>query len=453
MIRSCVLVFGRAPVAGRVKTRLAAIAGESVAVQAYRRLLAGALAAAAQLENSDFQFWSAEAGGEELLHPLLAPYPQCVLKQQRQGDLGVRMASALAEAAQSLADEDCLLLVGSDVPALRVEHLRQAQTALHESDLIFGPAADGGYYLIAMRAALARKDEKLQSLFDNVAWSQSATLDHQEQRAASLGLRTARTALLADLDVAADLIAARSIDEQAWRDLAPDIRVILPCLNERANLPAVLAPLLACGLFREIIVADNGSSDGSDLLAIELGARVTHCAERGYGAACLTALADIRQRGGCDWVVFCDADGADDPALLGPLLQPLWSGEYDFALIARDVQLSEAGALMPHARFGNWLACSLSALFFGRRFLDLGPFRALRWEALEQLRMDDRNYGWTLQMQLRAQRAGLRIVEIPAAYRRRRAGKSKVTSTLRGSVRAGLVILWTILRERFAAVR
>lgn len=444
------LLFVRPPRIGEVKTRLAAVVGDSIALAVYRRLLRQSMQAAGRMPGAVVELWSATEDHEGLLAALAdeAGLQSDGIFVQTGGGLGDRMAGALHDAANRCAeDQTAIVLVGSDIPAIDEAVLSQAARRLDAVDVVLGPAADGGYYLAAMKAALARDAEGLAQMFQGIPWSTAETLQRQERRLSELGYRSARADVLADLDTARDLAHAARSQAANFGEFLPDIRAVLPVWNEAQNLPYVLPPLFESGLFQEIIVADNGSDDGSERVAADLGARVTRCVERGYGAACLTALADIRARGGCDIVLFCDGDGADDPAQLELLLGPLWRGDADFSLIARDPRLSEPGALLPHAQFGNALAGFLMRAVFGHRFADLGPFRALRWSALESLQMDDRNYGWTIQMQIRAVLAGLRIVEIPARYRRRHSGKSKVSASLSGSLRAGWVILRSIYSE------
>jgi glycosyltransferase involved in cell wall biosynthesis len=218
------------------------------------------------------------------------------------------------------------------------------------------------------------------------------------------------------------------------------IGVIIPVLNEAGALPTVLAALPPV---TAVIVADGGSTDGSQALARALGARVVDVPGRGYGRACLAALAAMPE---VDIVVFVDGDAADDltdfPALVGPIL----SGDKDLMLVSRAAGTPERGALTPQQVFGNWLACALIRLVWRVRFTDLGPFRAISANALRRLGMRDQSYGWTVEMQVAAARAGLRCGEIPGRYRRR-IGTSKVSGTLAGSVKAGATILWVIARE------
>jgi glycosyltransferase involved in cell wall biosynthesis len=222
------------------------------------------------------------------------------------------------------------------------------------------------------------------------------------------------------------------------------VDVVIPALDEEGALPGVLAELRG---IRRVIVADNGSRDRTREVARQAGAVVVEEAHRGYGAACLRALAECR-RDPPEVVVFLDADGSDDPAELPRLLQPIERDQADLVLGSRVLLGShlEPGALSPQARAGNLVATTMIRLLYGVRFTDLGPFRAARWAALESLQMRDRDWGWTAEMQVKAVRRGLRVVEVPASWRRRRAGRSKISGTVRGVVGAGYKILTTIAR-------
>ncbi|MCA9729599.1 MAG: glycosyltransferase family 2 protein, partial [Candidatus Eisenbacteria bacterium] len=168
---------------------------------------------------------------------------------------------------------------------------------------------------------------------------------------------------------------------------------------------------------------------------------------RGYGSACLAALRWCAEQPNAPRVVvFVDGDGADDPGEIPDLIAPIEVGRADLVIGSRARGEREPGALLPQARFGNWIACAWIRLVTGVRFTDLGPFRAITWSALERIAMTDPNYGWTVEMQLKAARAGLRCHEVPVRYRRRRGGASKVTGTVRGVVLASAKILWSLAR-------
>ena len=228
------------------------------------------------------------------------------------------------------------------------------------------------------------------------------------------------------------------------------IAVVIPALDEEHPLPGVISALPRAGdgwTLDEIVVADNGSTDRTAQVARAAGASVVSEPRRGYGAACLAALAHLRGRPP-DVVAFIDADGSDDPADLAALLAPIVACRADLVIGSRALGEREAGALTPVQAFGNALATRLLGLLYAGRFTDLGPFRAVRWEPLERLSMRDRDYGWTVEMQARALRAGLACAEVPVRYRRRRLGRSKVAGTLRGVIGAGWKILFTIARVR-----
>lgn len=225
-------------------------------------------------------------------------------------------------------------------------------------------------------------------------------------------------------------------------DGTPPVAVIIPVLNEAAALPKVLAGIPPW--VRHVIVADNGSSDGSAEIARAGGAIVVSEPRRGYGSACLKAIAALPDEVGI--VVFMDGDASDDAADMAALVAPIARGEADLVLGSRVMGQREKGSLTPQQIFGNALACSLIRMFWGVRFTDLGPFRAIGRQALARLKMADPDYGWTVEMQVRAAKEGLVCREIPARYRRR-IGTSKVSGTVRGVVNAGTKILYVIGRE------
>ncbi|HZE20027.1 MAG TPA: glycosyltransferase family 2 protein [Candidatus Angelobacter sp.] len=221
------------------------------------------------------------------------------------------------------------------------------------------------------------------------------------------------------------------------------VDAVIPALNEEESLGSVLDSIPR-PLIRHVVVADNGSTDATARIAGDRGAIVVTEKHRGYGAACLRAL-DALAQDPPDIVLFLDADGSDDPSEAAAVLAPIVDGRADLVVGSRVLGRSDPGALTPHARFGNALATRLLALLYGARYTDLGPFRAIRYEALLRLRMRDRDFGWTVEMQIKAARQGLRHAEVPVRYRRR-IGRSKISGTLGGSVRAGVKILATVFR-------
>jgi len=220
--------------------------------------------------------------------------------------------------------------------------------------------------------------------------------------------------------------------------------LIIPALDEEDAIGDVLRSVDRSRI-DQIIVGDNGSRDATARIAAELGARVVHVPERGYGAACAGALSEMAQD--TELVVFMDADGSDDPAEMAALIAPIVNGQAELVIGSRALGVVEMGALTPQQRFGNWLATRLIAVLYGYRYTDLGPFRAITRELLDRIGMRDRRYGWTVEMQLRAAQLGARIAEVPVRYRRR-VGRSKISGTVRGVVEAGFWILYTIFRYR-----
>lgn len=222
------------------------------------------------------------------------------------------------------------------------------------------------------------------------------------------------------------------------------VDVVIPAHNEEASLPSVLRSIPQPPVDR-VIVCDNASRDATAAVARSAGAIVIHESRMGYGSACLAGLEYLRRNAPPDVVVFLDGDYSDHPEELPSLLAPILDGDADLVIGSRTRGQTDPGALLPQARLGNWVACGLIRLLYRTHCTDLGPFRAVRWSALEGLEMCDRDFGWTAEMQVKAARYGLRVLEVPVSYRKR-IGRSKISGTIRGTILAGYKILWTVLR-------
>ena len=223
--------------------------------------------------------------------------------------------------------------------------------------------------------------------------------------------------------------------------MALKISVIIPAYNEEESLPHVLNDLPQ-GRLHQIIVVDNRSTDRTADVAREHGALVIHEQRRGYGRACLAGIEALDKP---DIVVFLDGDYSDFPEEIDLLTDPIIQDKADFVVGSRMILKESRKALLLQARYGNQLAVFLIRIFFGYRFTDLGPFRAIRYDLLQKIGMRDKNFGWTVEMQIKAVQKGLRIQEIPVRYRMR-IGVSKITGTVSGTLKAGVKIIYTIFK-------
>jgi len=228
-----------------------------------------------------------------------------------------------------------------------------------------------------------------------------------------------------------------------------NIVVIIPVLNEEETIADVIRALQQQGLFN-ICVVDNGSSDRTPLIARQQGATVITEPRQGYGQACWSGLQTSAAQA-ADWILFCDGDGSDDLSALSDLLA-LRGTAYDFILGNRRGTAAGRNQLTGVQNFGNWLATRLIRLGWGYAYEDLGPLRLIRREALDGFAMADRGFGWTVEMQAKAAAQGLRVCEPPVNYRPRQGGQSKIAGTVRGSVKAGQVILTTLAALYFQKV-
>lgn len=221
------------------------------------------------------------------------------------------------------------------------------------------------------------------------------------------------------------------------------VSVVIPALNEEEPIAGVVRAIPR-DIVDEVIVVDNGSSDATTARASAVGAKVISEPQRGYGRACAAGVRGLSPD--CAIVVFLDGDGSDCPELMENLVQPIRNGEYDFVIGSRTRGERERGSMNLQQIVAGRMAGLLMRILYGVRYTDMCPFRAIRRDALESLGMREETYGWNLEMQMLAARAGLRILEVPVNHRRRAGGESKVSGTLRGTFVAGARILATLIR-------
>jgi len=222
-----------------------------------------------------------------------------------------------------------------------------------------------------------------------------------------------------------------------------NVSVVIPALNEEEPIAGVVRECLATKIPSEIIVVDNGSDYRTPERAREAGARVG-TARRGYGRACAAGVRSVSPA--CEIIVFLDGDGSDCPEFMPRLVDPIARGDYDFTIGSRTRGQREPGSMNFQQVFAGRLAGWLMSILYGVRYTDMGPFRAIRRDALEKLLMREETYGWNLEMQMKAARSGLRILEVPVNHRCRAGGISKVSGTVRGTFVAGARIIATFLR-------
>ncbi len=221
------------------------------------------------------------------------------------------------------------------------------------------------------------------------------------------------------------------------------VACIIPAFNEAESIESVIDAIPA-GLVSHIIVVNNASTDRTEINARNAGALVVREDRRGYGYACLRGIEAARKYQP-EVLVFLDGDFSDHPDEMGLLVTPIANGEADFVLGSRMIGSREPGAMLPQAIAGNKLACWLMNLLWGAEFTDLGPFRAIRMRALDEIGMTDTTFGWTIEMQIKVAKKGLRYLEVPVSYRKR-IGVSKITGTISGTLRASAKILYTIAK-------
>jgi len=229
------------------------------------------------------------------------------------------------------------------------------------------------------------------------------------------------------------------------------IDVIIPAYNEEESIVHVLKDM-PMDLVREVVVVNNNSSDKTAEVAKSNGATVVNQPEQGYGNACLAGIAYVKAKTDHpDIVVFIDADYSDHPEEMYDLVAPINNKAADMVIGSRALGSRQKGSMMPQQRFGNWLATRMIRIIYRHRYTDLGPFRAVSYKGLIGMKMQDKTYGWTVEMQVKALKQKLSVVEIPVSYRKR-IGVSKITGTIKGTILAGYKIISTILKYSFRRI-
>lgn len=227
---------------------------------------------------------------------------------------------------------------------------------------------------------------------------------------------------------------------------SPVVSVVIPAFNEEKAIANVIRDIPE-DVVTHVIVVNNNSTDNTARIAEDAGAIVLHEPNKGYGWACLRGIAHAKDLN-TDIIVFLDGDYSDFPQEIPIVIKPILDNEADMVIGSRVLGKREKGSLTPQQVFGNWLATKLVRVFYRAKFTDLGPFRAITMNALEKLKMSDKTYGWTIEMQIKAAKQKLRFCEVPVNYKKR-IGKSKVSGTVKGTVFAGIKIIFAVFKYRF----
>ena len=436
-------VMARAPIPGRCKTRLAAVIGEDRACALYRAMLLDTLAAIERaMAGARLVVLAApEHDGIAVLRSV-APRDWEVVPQRGDG-LGARLANALADLGPGT-----VALVDSDSPTAPWDAAGRALRDAKPGQVLLGPCDDGGYWLIATSKLEPR-------LFEGIAWSTPRVVEQTRARCREVGLSCSELPTAYDVDGGDDL-------ERLKRELAshPErapltasalfgskVVAVVPALDEEGSIGDVVRGVTP--FVDAVVVVDNGSRDRTAERARDAGAVVEIERRRGYGAACLAGVRRARSLG-AGIVLFLDGDGSDDPSDAPRLIDPVRRGEVDLALGVRTARSTEPGAMAPVQRFGNWLAPRLMRVAVGARYGDMPPFKAVSMDALDRLDLCDEGMGYIIEMLLKAHTMGVRVREVEVACRARRSGRSKISGTVRGTLRASAKITSAILRHALA---
>jgi len=449
---NALLVVAKRPAAGRTKTRLTPPLSPAQAAALYECFLRDTLDLVRQVPDVQRVVAYLPTEARDYFVALAPDFGHIC---QQGGDLGDRLDNALTHYLR--LGYRRVAIMNSDGPTLPASCLVQAFEALSDGvDVVLGPCDDGGYYLIGLQRPAPR-------LLREVRMSTPAVVADTLALAAEEGLRVKLLPTWYDVDDAASLdrlaaelaaapptIAPRTRAFLSQMDESPipnpqspiPITVIVPALNEAGNIRRLVAEVLATAPVH-VIVVDNGSTDATAAEARAAGAQVVHEPRRGYGYACAAGVAAAPD---AEVLAFLDGDYSFLPAELPVVLAPILGGEADLVLGSRWRGHIASGAMPLQQRFGNWLAARLMNRLYGLSITDLGPYRAIRRSLLAELGMREMTFGWPAEMLVKAAKRGARIAEAPVCYQRRRAGRSKVSGTLRGTILAAWFILGVTLR-------
>ena len=445
------LVIAKRPAPGQTKTRLSPPLHPEQAAALYECFLRDTLDVARAVPHVSrlVHYAPDDAAG---YFATLAP--DFGLRPQVGDNLGQRLDQVLTRCLREGFRQ--AVIMDSDSPTLPPAYVARAFSSLETADVVLGPCEDGGYYLIGLNQPQPR-------LLREVQMSTPHVLHDTLALAGQAGLRVALLPPWYDVDTAQELERLRADLALHANGAAPrtraflarpsasrpegarrgNVSVIIPALNEAGCIGELVTAALAQPV-SEVIVADNGSTDDTAGAARRAGARVVAEPRRGYGYACAAGAAAAGP--GAEVLVFIDGDFSFAPDEMPRLLAPLAAGTADLVLGSRNLGSIERGSMPPPQRFGNWLVARLMRGLYHLPLTDLGPYRAVRRDLLAGLDMREMTFGWTTEMIVKAARRGARIVEAPVSYRARRAGQSKVSGTLRGTVLAGYTIVGTALR-------
>jgi rSAM/selenodomain-associated transferase 1 len=467
--RNALIVVAKRPAAGQTKTRLSPPLSPEEASGLYECMLKDTLNLMRQLD--DVTPVLAYLPEEEAAYfRRLAPGFELIT--QRGHNLGARLDNATTHFLERGYER--VVVMDSDSPTLPLEHLTTAFELLSQNDdIVIGPCDDGGYYLIGLRRPAPRLLREVQMSTPFVTRDTLALAAEEGRRvhllptwydvdeAASLARLQVELVRLPETvagHTRAFLIKENIFQRSSSSSAAPSpgnnespaanlkVSVIIPALNEAGNILHLVNEVRATrvtGAEISVIVVDNGSSDATTEEARSGRARVVQEPRRGYGYACAAGVAAAEE---ADALVFMDGDFSSLPSELPRLLEPLISGQADLCLGSRELGEIQPGAMPPHQRFGNRLVSRLMRMLYGVSVTDLSPYRAIRRDLLLKLGMQEMTYGWPTEMTVKAARHGIRIVEAPVSWHKRREGESKVGGTLRGTALAAWYILGVTLR-------